>query len=183
MNYTNLLYGLNYDNLSIAANNIKDWSYENKFLYLLFGIVVLQELIYKNKLNKVLEQLASKVSKDIYIDLYSDSEDEEYYDYYEEDEEDKEDDDYEEEDEEDEDYEEEDDEEEEEDEDYEEEEEEEEEEDEDEDKDNDYDDIKLIYENNIKNMTERIKKLEKKCSDLENLVDTIIVDKEETIQN
>ena len=169
MNYTNLLYGLNYDNLSIAANNIKDWSYENKFLYLLFGIVVLQELIYKNKLNKVLEQLASKVSKDIYIDLYSDSEDEEYYDYYEEDEEDKEDDDYEEEDEEDEDYEEEDDEEE--------------EEEEDEDEDNDYDDIKLIYENNIKNMTERIKKLEKKCSDLENLVDTIIVDKEETIQN
>jgi len=176
MNYTNLLYGLNYDNLSIAANNVKDWSYENKFLYLLFGIVVLQELIYKNKLNKVLEQLASKVSKDIYIDLYSDSEDEEYYDYYEED---KEDEDYEEEEEEEEeDYEEE---EEEEEEDYEEEEEE--DEDEDEDEDNDYDDIKLIYENNIKNMTERIKKLEKKCSDLENLVDTIIVDKEETIQN
>jgi len=123
-----------------------------------------------------LEQLASKVSKDIYIDLYSDSEDEEYYDYYEED---KEDEDYEEEEEEEEeDYEEE---EEEEEEDYEEEEEE--DEDEDEDEDNDYDDIKLIYENNIKNMTERIKKLEKKCSDLENLVDTIIVDKEETIQN
>ena len=75
MNYTNFLYGLNYDELFTSANNIKEWSCENKFLYLLFGIVVLQELVYKNKLNKVLEQLTSKVSKDIYIDLYSDYED------------------------------------------------------------------------------------------------------------
>jgi hypothetical protein len=179
MNYTNFLYGLNYDELFTTANNIKEWSCENKFLYLLFGIVVLQELVYKNKLNKVLEQLTSKVSKDIYIDLYSDyedadeeeDEDEDDDDYYEE--EDEEDDEDEDDDEDDDDDYEEEEEDEEDDEDYE-------EDDVEEYNEEDYkDDIKLIYENNIKNMSERIKKLEKKCSDLENLVETIIVDKEE----
>jgi len=180
MNYTNFLYGLNYDELFTTANNIKEWSCENKFLYLLFGIVVLQELVYKNKLNKVLEQLASKVNKDIYIDLYSD-----YEDADEEDEEEEEDNDEEDDDEDDDDYEEDDDDyEEDDDDDYEEEDEEDDEDYEEDDveeyNEEDYkDDIKLIYENNIKNMSERIKKLEKKCSDLENLVDTIIVDKEE----
>lgn len=158
MNYTNFINTLSYDKLLNIAYNIRDWSYENNLLYLLFGIVIIQELIYKNKLNKVLEQLTTKISKEIYIDLYSDDED------YEEEEEEKDDDD--------DDY------------DYEEDEDYEYEEDEDEDDDeyeeyNEEDDIKLICDNNIKNLKKRIKKLEKKFSKLKNLVDNIIIDKEE----